>query len=117
MFQAGLNWVTGRGELQSVQAQIEGIPVPEDLYIFGLLAIFLLSFTGTPLGSLALTFGEEYAWRGFLQTELIRLGTRRGVFLVGIIWGAWHIPIILSGVHTYPPSAIGFLLAFIFFVL
>lgn len=46
-------------------------------------------------------FGEEYGWRGYLQSELFKLGRVRGVFLLGLIWGAWHWPIVLMG-HTYP---------------
>lgn len=117
LLQAVLNWVSGLGIFQGLQGRIEGIPVPGWLYPVGLIILFLLTFSGTPLGSLALTFGEEYAWRGFLQNELIKLGTRRGVFLVGLIWGLWHIPIILSGIHTYPPTIPGFLLAIVFFIL
>jgi len=37
--------------------------------------------------------------------------------LVGLVWGLWHTPVILSGIHTYPPTLPGWLLALIFFVL
>lgn len=38
--------------------------------------------------------GEEYGWRYFLQTALQeRLGKRKGVILLGLIWGIWHLPI------------------------
>ena len=29
----------------------------------------------------------------------------------------WHLPVILSGVHTYPPTPLGLLLALVFFAL
>ena len=54
-----------------------------------------------PFLGLIITFGEEYGWRGFLQTELVRLGRIRGVGLLGIIWGIWHWPIIWMG-YNYP---------------
>ena len=54
-----------------------------------------------PFLGLIITFGEEYGWRGFLQTELTRLGRIRGVFLLGVIWGIWHWPIIWMG-YNYP---------------
>lgn len=54
-----------------------------------------------PLLGLIITFGEEYGWRGFLQTELTRLGRVRGVLLLGIIWGIWHWPLIWMG-YNYP---------------
>jgi len=56
--------------------------------------------TGPILG-LIITFGEEYGWRVYLQSELVHLGRVRGVGLLGIIWGVWHWPIILMG-YNYP---------------
>ena len=54
-----------------------------------------------PLVSVPIAFGEEYGWRGFLQGQLTRLGKKRGVLLVGLIWSVWHYPVILMG-HNYP---------------
>ena len=54
-----------------------------------------------PFLGLIITFGEEYGWRGYLQSELVHLGRIRGVGLLGIIWGVWHWPIILMG-YNYP---------------
>lgn len=55
---------------------------------------------GSLLG-LVVAFGEERGWRGFLQGQLVRLGKKRGVLIVGMIWGAWHYPIIWMG-YNYP---------------
>jgi membrane protease YdiL (CAAX protease family) len=34
---------------------------------------------------------EEIAWRGFLQPRFVRrYGLARGIFLVGVVWGAFH---------------------------
>ena len=115
--QSLLNWVFGLGKFPGVKEAIAGIPVPSGLYPLGLVIFFLISLIGTPLSGLAVVFGEEYAWRGYLQNELVKLGNQRGVFLVGLIWGIWHFPVILSGVHTYQPTLPGFGLAMIFFVL
>lgn len=47
---------------------------------------FLLNFP--------LMLGEEYGWRYFLQPALQeRLGKRKGILLLGLIWGIWHLPI------------------------
>jgi membrane protease YdiL (CAAX protease family) len=54
---------------------------------------------------LIIAFGEEYGWRGYLQTELTRLGRVRGVFLLGVIWGIWHWPVIWMG-YNYPGQPI-----------
>lgn len=60
----------------------------------------------TLLGTLNLTiafvfsfimfFGEEYGWRYFLQPFLQkRMGKRLGIITLGVIWGLWHLPIIM----------------------
>jgi membrane protease YdiL (CAAX protease family) len=46
-------------------------------------------------------FGEEAGWRGLMQRELAPLGFWRSSFLIGVIWGVWHAPLILQG-HNYP---------------
>jgi len=55
----------------------------------------------TPILALVIAFGEEYGWRGYLQSEMLKMGRVRGVLLVGAIWGAWHWPLILMG-FSYP---------------
>jgi membrane protease YdiL (CAAX protease family) len=54
-----------------------------------------------PILAIVIAFGEEYGWRGYLQSELFKMGRVRGVLLLGVIWGAWHWPIILMG-FNYP---------------
>lgn len=50
-----------------------------------------------------LFFGEEFGWRIFLQDHLTALlGRTRGVLLVGVIWGAWHAPVVAVFGWTYP---------------
>jgi membrane protease YdiL (CAAX protease family) len=115
--QAGLNLLFGLGHFQGPVERVYGIAVPEGLYPLALIVAFGLAVTGIPLSGLAVVFGEEYGWRGFLQDELVQLGRRRGVLLVGLVWGVWHFPVILSGVHTYPPTALGLGLGVVFFVL
>ena len=58
-----------------------------------------------PLLGLIISFGEENGWRGYLQTEMIRLGRVRGVLLLGVIWGIWHWPMIWMG-YNYPGQPI-----------
>ena len=47
------------------------------------------------------TFGEEYGWRGYLLPKLLPLGEIRASVLLGVIWGVWHLPLILVGLN-YP---------------
>jgi membrane protease YdiL (CAAX protease family) len=115
--QAALNWIFGLGEFTGVQDHLAGIPISKGFYPFALVLFFLFSMIGTPLSALAVLFGEEYGWRGFLHDQISPLGNKKAALLVGLIWGIWHIPIILSGVHTYPPTTTGVILGLIFFIL
>jgi membrane protease YdiL (CAAX protease family) len=43
--------------------------------------------------SFIIFFGEEYGWRYFLQPRMQqKFGMKKGVILLGIIWGLWHLP-------------------------
>lgn len=45
-------------------------------------------------------FGEELGWRGFLVPRLQQwLGLEKMLILTGLIWGAWHCPLLISGLY------------------
>jgi membrane protease YdiL (CAAX protease family) len=97
VLQAALNAVTGLGGSQLTPLPaVPGLD-PTAMLIVAAAQTVLLG----PILGLIITFGEEYGWRGYLQSELFKLGRVRGVLLLGVIWGAWHAPIILMG-HNYP---------------
>jgi len=103
--QIGLEWVTGLGEpvdSSAIQAQTGLVGIA--FWITILLQTLLLN----PLMGLVMAFGEEYGWRGYLQTELFKLGRLRGVLLLGVIWGLWHAPAIMMGHNTpgYPIAGV-----------
>jgi membrane protease YdiL (CAAX protease family) len=61
-------------------------------YVTGL-ADYFPSFQWHPLIKILPALAEEIAWRGYLQPKFIRrFGLYRGIFLVGIVWGAFHFP-------------------------
>jgi CAAX protease family protein len=44
--------------------------------------------------SIPFAFGEELGWRGYAQGRLVReFGLLKGLLLLGILWGVWHVPI------------------------
>lgn len=62
------------------------------------------------LASAVTAFGEELGWRGFLTTALAPLGFWRTALISGLIWGAWHAPIILLGYNFGRTDLVGVLL-------
>ncbi len=117
IIQSGLNLILGYSSFLEQAGQVYGISIPGNLYPLALIFGFILAITGIPLSGLAVTFGEEYGWRGYLQNELEPIGRRTGALIIGLIWGIWHFPIIMSGVHTYPPTIPGLSLGLVFFIL
>lgn len=71
--------------------------VPIEVLIGAQLASALI----LPIVNIPATFGEEWGWRGYLQHQLMPLGTWPALVLTGVIWGLWHAPIILLG-YNYP---------------
>lgn len=57
-------------------------------------------FAGITVNAIA-AFGEELGWRGFLLREFKRMSFAKASLLIGLIWGVWHMPLILMG-HNYP---------------
>lgn len=72
-------------------------------------------FIGITLAFLLVTwpkyFGEEYGWRFYLQDRILPLfGSYKGVLLIGLIWGLWHLPLSLMGLNFPENLALGNLL-------
>ena len=62
--------------------------------------------TYAPLINSILGLGEEIGWRGFLYPQLkARFGQKTGRLLGGVIWGAWHWPLIWLIGYEYGAAA------------
>lgn len=49
--------------------------------------------------------GEEYGWRYYLQPLLMeKIGPKKGILLLGVMWGLWHLPI---NIFFYSPETWG----------
>jgi uncharacterized protein len=97
ILQAGLNAVTGLGG-----KSLAALPIPPGMSPGLFLALGALqSVVLAPILAILIGFGEEFGWRGYLQSELFKMGRVRGVLLLGAIWAAWHWPLILMG-YNYP---------------
>ena len=103
--------VANGAELRDAIAGLKGLP---DLgspmaQALGALALTVLV---APFLNLPLYLGEELGWRGFLAPRLTALLGRRGVLVTGVIWGLWHLPIILLG-YNYGSQPLAGLLVWI----
>ncbi len=57
---------------------------------------FVMLATVIMISSMAHALGEEIGWRGFLAPRMVnKLGFTWGAVITGLIWAAWHFPILL----------------------
>lgn len=64
---------------------------PASFYIFNISLMFVY------------VFAEEVGWRGYLQEKLINaFGELKGVTVLGIVWGLWHLPVIIITGRNFP---------------
>lgn len=90
----GAAWAAGLAEFQRPLSPRSHLYV--DSAAANLMASFLVMATlGTAAGCLS-AFGEEIGWRGYMLTRLITAGVPKPVFISGLIWAFWHVPLILS---------------------
>jgi membrane protease YdiL (CAAX protease family) len=66
------------------------------------LAIYLLIvLTVGAVANLIAALGEEIGWRGFLVPQLAKVRSySQTAWISGLIWAAWHYPILLFGSYT-----------------
>lgn len=89
------------GIIISTQVLLNIRTVPDISKIGSPLTSTLLLLLGYPL-TVFLVLGEEIGWRGYLQEKLIgSFGSFKGVVILGLIWGIWHMPIALQG-YNFP---------------
>lgn len=114
----GLSWILGlgnpdwnldyfRGLFAAAGKEAPTIPSP---WIFWP-AAFFVTLIVAPFFNCVFAFGEELGWRGYLLPKLLPLGKIRAYLLVGIIWGLWHLPLVLAG-FMYPGQPLGGILMF-----
>lgn len=85
----GVVWLLGLGEVST--------SVLGENWILKILG----ALTGGVLLSAITAVGEEIGWRGLLVPQLARFSPfARTALISGIIWGIWHIPIIIGGGYS-----------------
>ena len=89
-------------------------------YQLYLLITVIGCLTYAPLLNMFSAVGEEAGWRGFLYLQLKARFSKRTAWLIGgVIWGAWHWPLIWLIGYEYGVEYFGFpvlgMLVFLFF--
>ena len=89
------------GEEALKMMEEQGLTYDMYLIITAVSAVLYAPFINT-----IFALGEETGWRGFLYPQLkARFGKRKGVILGGVIWGAWHWPLIWLIGYEYGSAA------------
>src|SRR5215212_1637599 len=60
---------------------------------------FLISFA---IAALTFSLAEEIGMRGYLQPRLMSLGRTRALFVVGLVWATWHMPLYYFMAKFFP---------------
>jgi uncharacterized protein len=77
----------------------------KELSIITFIPYFLAGFVLGSVQAGIFALGEEIGWRGYLQNKMIKeFGFIPGIIYLGLVWGYWHLPIILMGFNfpEYP---------------
>jgi membrane protease YdiL (CAAX protease family) len=82
----GVGWATGLADYVA----------PPGGFVAGL----LLAATVSTVVSCVSAAGEEIGWRGYMLTRLIEGGIRYPVLVSGVVWGLWHVPLIVTGLYV-----------------
>jgi membrane protease YdiL (CAAX protease family) len=73
-----------------------------------ILPLLLTGFVIQFIPRMIYAISEEWAWRGYLEPHFTQLGKPdfQRHLIVGVLWGVWHFPLILSTDYTSVPLLI-----------
>ncbi|MCM1128042.1 MAG: CPBP family intramembrane metalloprotease [Lachnospiraceae bacterium] len=91
----------GYAALQLSRQAGENEEVGTELVRQAVTAQLVMGFFLSPFANLLNCFGEEWGWRGYLLPKLLNhFKIVPTLLLSGMIWGIWHMPLIIMG-HNY----------------
>ncbi len=101
----GIAWMTGLARFDPRPGRLAALFIADGsapVAVF-LVVLALTATIGTVVGILTAA-GEEIGWRGYMLTRLIDAGTPQPILVSGLIWGLWHVPVILGAGYAAGPS-------------
>ncbi|MFB6363501.1 CPBP family intramembrane glutamic endopeptidase [Paenibacillus elgii] len=96
----GIAWMSGLAQFAAPATYLTASPLV--LFLFFLLVNATLGTIRGLIGS----FGEEVGWRGYMLTRLIDAQVPRPVLVSGLVWGVWHLPLLVAGAYYTGPSVL-----------
>jgi membrane protease YdiL (CAAX protease family) len=100
----GIAWSSGLATF----APPEAAPLLGDVAGVGPVAGFVLLSGVLLVGALPIALltatGEEIGWRGYLVLRLLDARVPHAILVSGVIWGLWHVPLIVTGLYAAGPS-------------
>jgi len=100
---SGSYMATQNGAEAIAEMQAAGLTIPLLLVISAVQCVLYL-----PLFNGLLALGEEVGWRGVMYPVLKeKLGRAKGMILGGILWGAWHWPVMILAGYEYGKDYLG----------
>lgn len=97
----GLAWATGLATFWAPGLASLGLATLSPTLRF-LVLLAITSTIGVFLSALSAA-GEELGWRGYMLTRLVDAGVPRPALVSGLIWGFWHVPLIVTGQYASGP--------------
>lgn len=98
------DWTLQRA-LTALYPSLETQPLPAAIRLLVPVQLAITALLATPI-----LWGEEFGWRGYLQPRLLAGRPLAASVATGLIWGAWHYPIVLMGYERYSSPLLGLLL-------
>lgn len=100
---SGSYMATQNGAEAMAEMQAAGLTIPLLLVISAVQCVLYI-----PLFNGLLALGEEVGWRGVMYPVLKeKLGRAKGMILGGILWGAWHWPMMILAGYEYGKDYLG----------
>jgi len=83
------------------QAESSGVELTDGLLWQTMIMQTIMGIFMSPFLNAINCFGEEWGWRGYLLPKMLKqLKVVPTLLLTGVIWGLWHLPLIIMG-HNY----------------
>jgi len=94
----GIAWLTGLVQFAAPDTFFEASPA----VVF--IGILLMQLLGGTLAGLFGAAGEELGWRGYMISRMVDARIPRPMLISGVIWGLWHLPVMILGAYYSGPN-------------